>query len=632
MNTSDFIIQQPDWGGLYKAGDTLERRRLREEQQRERAEGRKQASATFLKNYLDPKDYMSGTAYDPLIVQGLDDAMQQGMELAAKGVDTPTMMMALGPLVKKISGYSSRAKTLNQQMDDQIKNMKATGLEGYDYMKLKDEAMRSALFDVDQKTGQATLNPDKADPSVNWIAKTIQDSPEKVTTSAGIDEFAKKSPMTKTLSDIQQYDAFGNLDRRKVHLVGQNWLVPEVDDKGATIGMVPEYETAVDDGQPIMHTFTGKDGKPTKAPVRVLDEKRFDALPKGVIDNLRGQAKLHLQEYETSTGQKISENDPRAKLVTRALAYDELNRRKASTIESAEIIDRPSGAQATLATQQTAAYINNEFKKAQARAAGRESVETTSEREKAEKGNAIQSTAKIFRNDPDYMTAGASPFTGTVKEYGSDKTTQFSGNVIDVTTAFPGGGLKSGRGEDHKFSKIMYDPANRSLIIEKVEGTGSKKKTTNEQIPESKVGQFMYEVAEANGIPRSTVKKKLEEMGYSGQKFTGAGEAPKMPEKPAVPPQSMEKLESFKKDGGGVSKLSGFKGTKIGELTVVDIEGIYNPFNSNEYRVNLKHSNGSKSKKEFKTSEELYNYLKSAGGAAKPAAAPGKPASKGILD
>lgn len=524
LNLQNFITPQTDWAGLYKLGDTLERRNQRDEQRNLQREGRKHASAQFLQNYLDPKDYMSGTAYDPMVVKGLDDAMQQGMALAAKGVDTPTMMMALGPMVKKLSDYSSRAKTLNTTIDDQIKKMQQSDLNGYDYAALKREAMQSAMFDTDPQTGKATLNPDKADPGMDWISQTIAEKPELVTTNAALDEFAKKSPMQKTLSDITQYSPTGEMDRRKVHMIGQNWLVPEVDKKGATTGLVPKYEEAIDDGKPLTHPFKGKDGKVTQATVRLLDEEIFNNLPAPAINRIKALTKEKIKDYKLG-GESIDLNHPKAKLVGRAIAYDVLNQRKSSTIESAGIIDKPSAAQSTLNVQDSEKYFKMVEERAAATARGRESVETDADRAKKDKKNTGQAIGEVFKNNPDFISGESTELSGKASEYGGGAATDLGKiKAIDVTASFPTGAIKINKAEGYKYEKVYYDPKGRRLILDRATGEGMKKKTSKEVVPESKVGQFIANIAESNGIPRASVRQLLDEIGYKGQKFSGVNE------------------------------------------------------------------------------------------------------------
>lgn len=520
-NFSSFVTQAPDWAGLYKAGDKLEQRRQRDDQQAQQMQARKHASAQALQNYLDPKEYMTGTAYDPMIVKGLQDAMAQGMDLASKGVDTPSMYMALGPLVKKLSDYSSRAKTLNTQFDDQIKKMQQSNMSGYDYAALKREAMNEAMFDTDPKTGKATLNPNKADPGIDWLSKTIADKPELVTTNAAIDEFAKKSSMLKNIHKVDRYNLKGELDRQNYNTIGQGWLQAEFDKEGRPTGMVPKYQTATSDGKPLMHTFKDDSGKETEAAVRLFDEAEFDALPDPVINRFKGLTKEAIKNYKID-GKAIDLGDPRAKLVSRAIAYDELNRRKTTTIENAGVENKPSSAQINLNVQNTPEYMDFTRDRAAAAKEGRNSVLSDAEAAKAAKLNPGQTIGKIFKNDKEFLQGAETVITGTIKEYGTDQKRN-AGKIkaIDVTSVFPGGGLKANNAEGFDFKKIYYDPKSRSLIVQKESGSGYKKKTEQEQVPEAKVGQFIRQIAEANGIPTSTVRGLLDEMGYRDGKFGG---------------------------------------------------------------------------------------------------------------
>lgn len=520
IDVSKFIVQQPNWGGLYKAADTLEKERLLQRQTLNQQMLRRQASANFLAKYLDPKDLLSGTAVDPMIVQGLHHAMQQGAYLASQGADNATLLMALAPTVSKLSDYSVKAKGINKQVDDTISKLKENGYTGYDFAKLKQQALKNAFFDTDPNTGQSQLNPDKADPSTNWVLHTVQENPEAITTGSAFDRFAKSSPKTKTTSDVSMYSPTGALNKRKVNLIGQSWLVPDVDKNGATTGMVPKYEMAGDNGEPIMHDFKDASGKTVRAPVRLLDENVFDALPPDAIDYLKGQVKQHLDEYETNGGQRISMDDPRAKLIARALAYNELNQRKAATIENAETLNKPSATQARMAAENTPEYLNMLRRQAEARAQGRQAV-TGETSMKPYKDNAIQAAVKIMRNDPEYT--GGDTQDVDFKNIGKR-------NVIDVTNLFPGGGLKSGRGESEKFKNIYYDPRARSFIIDKQVDLGYGLKDSDpEEIPEGKVPQFLMRIATANGVPLRYASQFIKNMGFKNGKFQGVDNT--LPEK-----------------------------------------------------------------------------------------------------
>jgi len=516
--------EYPEWGGLYKMADNLERRKLRQDQLAVQQQGKRGAAGTFLQNYLDPKDYMSGTAYDPMILQGLQEAMQSGAQLAMAGADTPTLMMALGPMVNRLSKYSTTAKTVNKQIDDAIAGMKADKQEGYNWAALKDQALRQAFYKTDEQ-GQSVLDLDRADPTVNWVTKAIEEHPDKVTTPEAFDVYAKGAPMNKSLRDITTYDQFGNADKSKAHLIAQNYLVPEMDEKtGRVMDFVPKYQVATNEQQPLLHNFMDATGKPVKAPVRLLDEGIFDSLPSGAINYLRGQVKNVLREHERATGEKISIDSPQAKKLAQAFAYNEFNlpNRKQKAVEYAGYNNKPSGQQVALNLKLTPEFQDAERVTARSRKQGRLDVQSDEEEMKDFKVNAVQAIGNIFNGAEDLSQTQKANISGTVElPNGSTKSVKDL-RVFDVTGTMPKGELKAGAAEDHKFKHVYYSPTTKSLIVEKESGPEGRKHITQMEIPEANVGQFIYRIAEANGIPQGAVKPLLQKMGYNGGRFTKA--------------------------------------------------------------------------------------------------------------
>lgn len=503
--------------------DNLERRQLRKDQLAAQQAGKRGAAGNFLREYLDPKDHLSGTAFDPMILQGLQDAMSKGAQLAAAGADSPTLMMALGPMVNKLSTYSANAKNINKQVDETINNMKADKQEGYDWAAVKNEALQKAFY-KQSADGQNELNPAQADPSVNWVMKAIEDSPEKVTTSEGFDQYFKDAKTNTTLHDITEMDKFGNPTRSKVNLIAQNYLTPEFDKAtGKVKGFVPLHDEATEKGQPLYHLFDDGKGGKTKAQVRLLDEKIFDSFRPGQVNYIRGLVKKHLQEYEGATGEKISMDSPKAKMVARALAYDELNRpnRKATNVGYVHN-DKLSPQQISLNIQSTDQYLQNVEDKAAASKRGRLSVPSDEESLKGFKVNAAEAIGNIFNGKEDLSQNKKVAIDGTIETYSGGTKDVKNMQVYDITSSMPGGGLKAGRGEDYDFKKIYYSPTTRSLVAEKESGPEGRKRVTQVEIPEANIGQFLYNIAEANGVPKAAVKPLLQKMGFNGGKFNNA--------------------------------------------------------------------------------------------------------------
>lgn len=321
-----FFTEEQSFQGLDRLSDKVERRQFRADQMAEREEAKKATTGRFLANYLDSKDYLTGTYYDPQIVEGFQELLSEGASLAHKGADPNMLMMALAPKVNKLSQYSTKAKLLNENLKRQMGLIKPNA--GYDIPKLEQEARKAAFFDATGKLKDINT----VDPQMDWVSETIKMFPERVTTDAGFDEFVKNSPKFTNTSDITSYTPTGGMSRKKVKITSPNWLVPNVDNKGVTTGLVPRYQTALDNGQPLMHEFTDDKGNKVSAAVRLLDEKEFNSLMgqnSGIADWVRGQVR--------KANPDIDLNSPQATMLARAIAYDELKRRSPGGIEDVEI-------------------------------------------------------------------------------------------------------------------------------------------------------------------------------------------------------------------------------------------------------------------------------------------------------
>jgi hypothetical protein len=327
VDPSRFVTEEQSFSGLHKAADTLDRNRQRQEALDYKREGKKAAASTFLNSYLDQKDFLTGTNYDPEIVKQLQETMYEGAKLASEGADTPTIMMALSPKVSRLSEYSTKAKLVNQRLKDQMSQIKP-GM-GYDLKSLENQARRLAFYGEGDKLKDIST----VDPETDWLTETIKLYPERVTTDAGIDEFVKNSPKFTNTKDISKYNAQRGMTRSKVKITSPNWLVPDTDERGAVTGLVPKYQVALNDGQPLMHDFQDEQGKTVKAPVRLLDEQEFKSLMSsnpGVADWVRGQVKQ-------AGGNNLDLNSPQANNLARAILYDELKRRSPGSIEDIEV-------------------------------------------------------------------------------------------------------------------------------------------------------------------------------------------------------------------------------------------------------------------------------------------------------
>lgn len=303
------------------------------EEQLNRQNIRKQASATYLQNALDKKDFLSGSPYDPMIVHGLDNAMKQGMELASKGADTPTIMMAIGPLVGKLNQYQATAKQIDAGIKTSVEKRKQ--YPGYNADALTDEAKKAAYFNSDGTMKDIS----QVDPNVDYTSVVLQNSPEKVTTSQGIDEFVNKTPLSEESKELQTMHK-GLKKNLKYDIKRNYWEGVAEDDNGNA--MVDKS------GQPVgvdvkSHILTGKDGKPmidpeTNEPFRVMDDKEF----KGVIsrspaiaDYINGQVIKHFKDAGAQTPPTIG--SPEWEDMGKHILYQELKTRSRASFKQKDV-------------------------------------------------------------------------------------------------------------------------------------------------------------------------------------------------------------------------------------------------------------------------------------------------------
>jgi hypothetical protein len=601
VSTDQFILPRGEDASqsLSKVTNMLWMRNMQKQRLELAKEGKREQAGNFLKDYLNPEHYLTGSEYDPVVSTKLQALMTKGAKMAEEGADAPALLMGLGPGVSEVNQYVTKAKVINKQIDTTIAGMKENKMQGYDYAKLRDAALKGAFHKKDPTTGQDIgLNEaSDVDPSTNWVMKAIQDKPGELTTAGDFDAFARESPKQRTLADITQYTKSGGLTKNRVHLTGQNWLVPETDEKGATTGLVPQYDHANDGGQVLEHTFTDSTGKQTKAPIRLLDEGVFDnmmAQKPGAADYIKGLVSKHLNEYNAGSDSKIEMGSPHAKLVARALAYDELNRRADKGIEHVEVLDKPSAAQVQVRV------FGGKEQQAYDRTKGSIEAKEDMGVGPAAKVNTVDAFTKVFNNDPDYNDGPATTVGGR--------------NVVDITAKMPKAGVKFGKAAGDIYTHVYRDVANNSLIL-------TKKDKTTQEVPAGKAKEFLSSIAEANGVPLKYVDKGLAKGGFSNGQFTKAASADDLQKN--IDDKAVKAHAA--RVGTGIDELlkTGKSKSLIelpspdGTVSAVKKNSKWNPF-SKKFSIISKDASGKEIDKDFDTKEEMTEYLSKSAPAAKP--------------
>lgn len=590
LDLSGFQAQPQQFGGLYQAADTLERRRKEDERLKEEKEGRQAATSKFLTNYLDSKDHLTGTPYDPQIVNGLQGLLQQGQELASKGASTTDILMALGPKVAQINQYQTKAKLINDQIKGSVQRIKQ--FSGYNPEAVESEAKKAAFYGPDGKLKDIST----VDPNTDWVSYVAQNSPEAITSGKGLDDLVSKTPMADYSRSVTT--AYGGRNRTvKYEAKHPFWEDLQTDDKGniatdATgnpLGLGVKGSSMVDDkGNPIVNQQTGN-------PYQVIDKNYFNAIMShnpDVADYVRGQ----VNKYFKDAGAKNlpPEGSPQWDMMARHILHDELETRKRSTFKTIDQaketapaikveLGRDPNALDAMANYESAIKLKGDY------------AYLNPKTGKTTKTNAVQTVGQIFNNNPDFLQ-------GETKDLPDGRT------VIDVTTAFPGGGLKSGRGEDDVYKNIYYDPNKRTLIVEsqsKTKDASGQKPTSLEEIPESKAGLFMARIAAANGVDPDKLNDLFGQMGYRGAKFNSPQDAGSRTQQ-----EHQQRIQDAVK-AVDEDKFDALKGTAVKDGTIEKVNSDRWTFGGlrDAYSITIRGADGKTKTVTFKDKDEFKKYI-----------------------
>lgn len=608
LDLSGFNVPEEKFEGLYQAAGSLQRRNVVNQRLALAERGRQDATGKYIQDYLDPKQYLTGTAYDPQIVSGLQSLLQQGEALTSKGATTSDVLMALGPQVAKLNDYSTRAKLINNNINASVTRLKA--YSGYDPDAITQQARKEAFYNPDGSLKDIS----SVDPGNDYVTEAAKNHPELVTTGKGLDDFVAKTPMRDYSNSVTTTYA-GRGKTTTYDAKAPFWMDLQknpdgstaTDDSGNPKGLGVVGSPMVDDkGQPITNPDNGQ-------PMMAMDKDHFNAIMThnpDVADYVRGE--VNKQFTAAGAKQLPAEGSPQWDMMARHVLGDELQTRDKSYFktrdqqkESApavkvEIGQNPEMLDAT-AKYESALKLKGDYAHYDPKSG------------KAVKTNAVQTVGEIFNNNQSFLQ-------GPSTDLPDGRT------VIDVTDAFPGGGLKSGRGQDDVFKSIYYDPNKRSLIVQseaKTKDQSGQKEMTTEEIPESKAGLFMSRIAAANGVDPGKVNDIFNQVGYKGAKFTNAGSLPEVGTR--VNAEHAQRLADVDKalNNGDYGSLNGHP-TKDGPVAEVSertksswLPGV------NRYAVYTTNADGKKVKS-FTTDskDELAQYLK--GGQSAPAAAPAK--------
>lgn len=343
LNLEGWVTPEQEFGGLYKISDDLrynrqleERKAEREQHLKDREDARRNSLTGLLREYTNPKDYLSGTVQDPHITQGVAKILQTGVDLINqnKGLDGGMLMSVLAPMVNKLSTESQNLKTIRAKKDEILANAKS--VKGIDIDKLSSAYDDAFAYNTDAN-GNKKLKDDLStiDPTGNYGDKALQSD---VFTNEGLNDFVKTAGHTVLDQNIKTRDAKGRVHEVKVDITKPNFMVQDNDEQGVFKEFVPDFDVATEGDAALIHTFKDDKGNEVKAPVRVVKDYVWNNLPKTskgyILQEVRGILKNH---PEIPIGSQQAEN------LGKAIAYDELkdNAKDWSTMKRTDVNLQP---------------------------------------------------------------------------------------------------------------------------------------------------------------------------------------------------------------------------------------------------------------------------------------------------
>jgi hypothetical protein len=323
VDVRNFVVDQADYSGLDRAANTVMRQKEFEQTNQLRQDARQAASTNNLNNFFDQRDYLTGTDYDPIIVQKIDAALQKGYQLTSQGMSNSDVFMALGKDVSDINEYSQKAKRASANLKKGVAILKQQG--GYLTDKIEKDAAQKMFFNEDGT--QKDIRD--VDPNEDWISKTVVGNEENYTNSEGLDKLLKNMELSKSdFKNTRSNAGVSTTDNFTVNAYPHQAPLRDADgnlvtdkDGNAKLG-VSGYWTPKD-----------KNGKS----FRVMDRDRFDVMMarggSGFADHVTGM----INQLARQLGKPIPErNTDEWSLMGQKVLHDELEMRGGGSISKVD--------------------------------------------------------------------------------------------------------------------------------------------------------------------------------------------------------------------------------------------------------------------------------------------------------
>lgn len=336
-----FVDPSQDFAGLYRYSGRLEQNRLRQEQEKQAAAGRKAASDKYFANYLDPKERFTGTMADPVITDKLAKALDQAFELSSKGATDNEIFMAITPLVNDANEYTQKAKAIQAQKKQALDIVGKR--KGVDVIKFSNEFDDEVFMETDPKTGVKKMKElSLVDPSQNYADKVL--STRDVFNTEGFDDFISKSKSVTGNLSTKLTDAKKGMRAVKLSVTAPEYMEPVIVNGVFQQRFQPRHEVFTDNGEVVEepefdiegNPVIGSNGQQSKTPVKMVTKD--DWLPLLRNPGTGAYLRQEVKKYANKLG--VDPSGPQAEHFGRALAWKLIDQSTQSRGTYSEAVDQ----------------------------------------------------------------------------------------------------------------------------------------------------------------------------------------------------------------------------------------------------------------------------------------------------
>ena len=310
VDVRGFIGQQADYGGLFKAADTVMHNKELEQVNQFKRDQRQAQTTSELNRFFDPKDFLTGSPYDPMLVKQIEAALQKGYQLTSQGMSNSGVFMALGPDVARINEYSQKAKLINKNIDLATEARKQLG--GYNAPAIKEGTRKEIFFNKDGSPKDIK----DIDPNKDYVSEYIDKNPYEATTDEGFKELFKSiKPQERQIK--AKVSKGGSVVDESLTSSLYPWQSPKRDAKGHVMTDA--------NGEPMIDiegdTHTGADGKG----YRLLNKDYVQSIFKNNPDIHTRVRGLVMNDFKQAGGEIPDENSEEWQLHERKVTGDMLS-------------------------------------------------------------------------------------------------------------------------------------------------------------------------------------------------------------------------------------------------------------------------------------------------------------------